>query len=51
LAAAEVYKRKGYSKDSRERAVLMVEEGEGRREVARLLNLAPYTMIAMTWAI
>ncbi|KAB2919334.1 MAG: hypothetical protein F9K29_05775 [Hyphomicrobiaceae bacterium] len=28
---------KGYSKDLRERAVLMVEEGESRREVARLL--------------
>jgi len=31
---------KGYSKDLRERAVAMVEEGESRREVARLLNLA-----------
>jgi hypothetical protein len=27
---------KGYSKDLRERAVAMVEEGESRREVARL---------------
>jgi transposase-like protein len=31
---------KGYSKDFRERAVAMVEEGESRREIARLLNLA-----------
>ena len=30
---------KGYSKDLRERAVVMVEEGESRREVARVLNL------------
>ena len=29
---------KGYSKDLRERAVVMVEEGESRR-VARVLNL------------
>src|SRR5262249_51171644 len=32
---------KGYSKDLRERAVAMVEEGESRREVARVLHLAP----------
>jgi transposase len=36
---------KGYSKDLRERAVAMVEEGESRREVARLLNLAPSTAV------
>jgi hypothetical protein len=36
---------KGYSKDLRERAVVMVEEGESRREVARVLNLAPSTAI------
>ena len=29
---------KGYSKDLRERAVVMVEEGESRREVARVLR-------------
>ena len=31
---------KGYSKDLRERAVVMVEEGESRREVARVRILA-----------
>jgi len=36
---------KGYSKDLRERAVAMVEKGESRREVARLLNLAPSTAV------
>lgn len=36
---------KGYSKDLRERAVAMVEEGESRREVARLLQLAPSTTV------
>jgi transposase len=36
---------KGYSKDLRERAVAMVEEGESRREVARTLNLAPSTAV------
>src|SRR5262249_59183869 len=36
---------KGYSKDLRERAVAMVEEGESRREVARMLNLAPSTAV------
>jgi transposase len=36
---------KGYSKDLRERAVSMVEEGESRREVARLLDLAPSTAV------
>ena len=36
---------KGYSKDLRERAVAMVEEGESRREVARLLNLVPSTAV------
>jgi transposase len=36
---------KGYSKDLRERAVAMVEEAESRREVARLLNLAPSTAV------
>jgi len=36
---------KGYSKDLRERAVAMVEEGESRREVARVLNLAPSTAV------
>jgi transposase-like protein len=40
---------KGYSKDLRERAVAMVEEGESRREVARLLNLAPST--AVRWLV
>jgi len=32
---------KGYSKDLRERAVAMVQEGDSRREVARVLDLAP----------
>jgi transposase len=36
---------KGYSKDLRERAVAMVEDGESRREVARVLNLAPSTAV------
>jgi transposase len=36
---------KGYSKDLRERAVVMVEEGESRREVARVFNLAPSTAV------
>lgn len=36
---------KGYSKDLRERAVALVEDGESRREAARLLNLAPATAI------
>jgi transposase len=36
---------KGYSEDLRERAVAMVEEGESRREVARVLNLAPSTAV------
>ncbi len=36
---------KGYSKDLRERAVSLVEEGESRREVARVLNLAPSTTV------
>jgi transposase len=36
---------KGYSKDLRERAVAMVEEGESRREVARILHLAPSTAV------
>ena len=36
---------KGYSKDLRERAVALVEEGESRREVARVLNLAPSTAV------
>lgn len=36
---------KGYSKDLRERAVTLVEEGESRREVARVLNLAPSTAV------
>jgi len=36
---------KGYSKDLRERAVAMVEDGESRREVARVLNLAASTAV------
>lgn len=36
---------KGYSKDLRARAVAMVEDGESRREAARLLNLAPSTTV------
>jgi transposase len=36
---------KGYSKDLRERAIAMVEDGESRREVARVLDLAPSTAV------
>jgi transposase len=36
---------KGYSKDLRERVVAMVEEGESRREAARLLDLAASTAV------
>ena len=36
---------KGYSKDLRVRAVALVEEGESRRDVARILGLAPSTAI------
>lgn len=36
---------KGYSRDLRERAVALVEGGESRREVARVLNLAPSTAV------
>ena len=36
---------KGYSKDLRERAVAMVEEGESRREVARVLDVAASTAV------
>jgi len=36
---------KGYSKDLRVRAVALVEEGESRREAARLLGLVPSTAI------
>lgn len=36
---------KCYSKDLRERAVAMVEEGDSRREVARVLDLAPSTAV------
>jgi hypothetical protein len=36
---------KGYSKDLRERALAMVEEGESRREIARLLKFAPSTAV------
>ena len=36
---------KGYSKDLRERVVAMVEDGESRREVARVLDLAPSTAV------
>ncbi len=36
---------KGYSKDLRERAVALVEDGESRREVARVLNLPPSTAV------
>jgi transposase len=36
---------KGYSRDLRERAVAMVEEGDSRREVARMLDLAPSTAV------
>jgi len=37
---------KGYSTDLRARAVALVEAGESRREVARLLDLAASTTIA-----
>jgi transposase len=36
---------KGYSKDLRVRAVGLVEDGESRREAARVLNLAPSTAV------
>jgi len=36
---------KGYSRDLRERAIAMVEEGDSRREVARVLDLAPSTAV------
>jgi transposase len=36
---------KGYSKDLRERAVLLVGYGESRREAARVLNVAPSTAV------
>ena len=36
---------KGYSKDLRERAVAMVEEGDSQREVARVLDHAPSTAV------
>ena len=36
---------KGYSKDLRERAVAMVEDGESAREAARLLRVAASTAI------
>ncbi|MGE3916794.1 MAG: helix-turn-helix domain-containing protein [Hyphomicrobiaceae bacterium] len=36
---------KGYSKDLRERAFAMVEDGKSRREVARVLDLAPSTAV------
>ena len=36
---------KGYSKDLRERAVAMVEDGDSRREAARLLNVAASTAV------
>jgi transposase len=36
---------KGYAKDLRERAVALVQDGESRREVARLLKLAPSTAV------
>lgn len=36
---------KGYSKDLRVRAVALVEEGESRREVARILGLGASTTI------
>jgi hypothetical protein len=39
---------KGYSKDLRERAVSMVEDGESRREVASLLDLAALDGGALT---
>lgn len=36
---------KGYSKDLRERAVSMVEDGDSAREAARLLNVGAATAI------
>ena len=36
---------KGYSKDLRERAIAISDEGESSREVARLLRVAPSTAI------
>ena len=36
---------RGYSNDLRARAVALVEEGESRREVARLLNVAASTAV------
>ena len=36
---------KGYSKDLRVRAVALVEDGESRREAARVLGLVPSTAI------
>ena len=36
---------KGYSKDLRERAVAIVEDGESAREAARLLNIGAATAI------
>jgi transposase len=36
---------KGYSKDVRERAVAIVEDGESAREAARLLNIGAATAI------
>jgi transposase len=36
---------KGYSKDLRERAVLIVESGESAREAARVLNVGASTAI------
>jgi transposase len=36
---------KGYSTDLRDRAVALIEAGESRREVARLLDLAASTTI------
>lgn len=36
---------KGYSKDLRERAVKLVEDGDSRREAASILGFAPSTAI------
>ena len=36
---------KGYSRDLRERVVATVEDGESRREAARLFDLAPSTAV------
>ena len=36
---------KGYSKDLRERAVALVEDGESRREAARVLDVGASTAI------